>query len=289
MSKAVVIPATQLYDIPSEHADAGFQVWVAEPVEGVVPFPPGPRRVVYVLDANLFFGTVVETTRLMSQLYGELPPLLVVGIGYDTTSPAVEAELRAWDFTPTTDSGFGDMAQSMPGALEPTLPEGRRLGRAPELLRFLLEEAVPFVEERYDVAEAGATLFGSSLGALFTLYAMLERPDAFDGYIAVSPALWWDDAFLLRREEELAGAREDLDARLYLAVGANEERPEIPALAPFKMVSNVETFAVRLERRGYPSLELTTDVVDDASHTTVVPIALTRALQHLFRRPSPTA
>jgi predicted alpha/beta superfamily hydrolase len=282
VTPSVTIPRSHLFDIHSENADADYQIRVAEPIEGAIPFPPGPRPVLYVLDADLFLGTAVEMTRLMSQLYGELPPLLVVGIGYETESPVVQAELRARDFTPTADSGFEEMARSMPGAPEPTLPEGRRLGRAPEFLDFLLEEAIPFVEERYAVAEDRSILFGSSLGGLFVLHAMLERPEAFDAYVAVSPAIWWDNAYLMRREEALASSREDLEAHLFLAVGGEEERADIPSLAPFRMVSNVETLATRLRERSYPSLELSTFIADGESHTSVVPVGLTRALRHVL-------
>lgn len=290
MTRSVSIPHTHVHDVHSKHADEDFQIWVAEPVAGIMPFPPGPRKVLYVLDANLFFGTAVELTRLMSQLYGELPPLMVVGIGYDTDVPAIQAELRARDFTPTEDAGFGDMARSMPGAPEPTLPEGRRLGRAAPFLDFLTEEVVPFVEDRYEVAEEGATLFGSSLGGLFTLHALLERPEAFGAYVAVSPAIWWDGAEILKRVEPLRSARDDLDAELFLAVGGKEERADIPALAPFKMVSNLEAFAQALRSRDYPSLDITTFVAEGESHTTVVPVALTRALRKVVGpawRPTP--
>ena len=149
MPTPVTLPSTEVFDLYSEHAQADYQLWVASPVQGIMPMPPGPRHVLYVLDANLFFGTAVEMTRLMAQLYGELPPLLVVGIAYDTAVPAVQAELRARDFTPTADAGFEAMARRLPGATEPTLPEGRRLGRGPEFLSFLSSEVRPFIEERY--------------------------------------------------------------------------------------------------------------------------------------------
>jgi len=282
MTRPVVIPSTEVFDIHSDRTDADFQIWVASPVPGAVPMPEVLRKTLFVLDANLFFGTAVEMTRLMSQLYGELPPLLVVGIGYDTDAPAVQAELRARDFTPTADSGFGDRMKSMPGAREPTLPEGRRLGGAAEFLGFLTEEVVPFIHKRYDNMGETSVLFGSSLGGLFALYAMLERPEAFDAYLAVSPAIWWDNGFILGREEELAHSREDLPARLFLSVGGNEEHEKLPALAPFRMVSNVQRFAQQVLARGYGSLDLATLVADGESHTTVVPVALTRGLRHLL-------
>jgi len=125
----VTIPQSTVFDIRSEAADADFQIWVATPVPGMMPLAPGARHVLYVLDANLFFGTAVEMTRVMIALYRELPPTIVVGIAYDTSVGSVQAELRARDFTPTVDAGFEAMAQAWPDAPAPTLPQGRRLGR----------------------------------------------------------------------------------------------------------------------------------------------------------------
>jgi hypothetical protein len=57
------------------------------------------------------------------------------------------------------------------------------------------------------------------------------------------------------------------------------------------MVSNVRTLSARLASRDYPSLDLATFVADGESHTTVVPVGLTRGLRHVFepvgRRPEP--
>ena len=271
----VTIPYTEVINIHSAHTEADYQLWVATPRAGVMSMAPAPQGVLYVLDANLAFGTAVEMTRLMSELYGELPPLLIVGIAYETSSPSIQSEMRSRDFTPTVDSGFGSMA--FPGA---TLPEGRRLGRAHQFLQFLTEEVKPIIERRYAVAEKPATLFGSSLGGLFVLYALLERPDAFGAYIAVSPALWWDDRLLLTRDRGIS--HEVRKGKVFLAVGAEEERADIPALAAFKMVSNVREFERQLRARNDESLIATTFVAEGESHTTVIPAALTRALRGIY-------
>lgn len=279
---AVSLPDTRIHRLHADAVGDDFELWIATPQQGFVPSLEAPR-VLYVLDANLFFGTAVEMTRLMHQLFGELPPLLVVGIGYDSPSPAVQAELRTRDFTPTVDSGFAKMARAMPGAPEPTLPEGRRLGRADEFLRFLVQEARPFVEARYEVAVGGSVLFGSSLGGLFVLHSLLKQPGAFDAYIASSPAIWWDGACLLDREEEVAREGSDLAASLYMAVGEHEERAEIPMLSRFRLVSNLRLLAERLAGRGYDSLDLDSAVIGGETHTSVVPAALTRGLRHALR------
>ena len=76
----VRIPRTEVHRLNADGFDQEFEIWIAHPVPGFAPVPPGPRQVLYVLDANLFFGTAVEMTRIMAQLYGELPPLVVVGV-----------------------------------------------------------------------------------------------------------------------------------------------------------------------------------------------------------------
>lgn len=280
----VAIPHTEVHRLRSERIDQEFEIWIAHPVAGVMPLPPGPRQVVYVLDANLFFGTAVEMTRIMAQLYGELPPTVIVGIAYPTDDPALQAELRARDFTPSGDPGFEAMAASMPGAREPSLPEGERLGGADVFLDFLCDEIRPFVESRIDVAEGGHVVFGSSLGGLFVTHAFFTRPDAFDAYLATSPALWWGGEVAFGAEEDLAARVEDVEAALVLAVGGLEENPAIPMLARFKMVTNVDRMTERIEQRAYPSLALTKLVLDGETHTSVVPVALTRGLRAILAR-----
>ena len=277
----VTIPETEVLEIHSDRADADYQLWIARPVAGHRPLPEAPLPVLWVLDANLFFGTAVESARLMHQLFHELPPMLVVGVGYDTTSPAVQAELRARDFTPTADSGFGPMAQNLPGAPAPTLPPDRRLGRAPEFLNFLTAEALPLVEERYRVDPEQHVLFGSSLGGLFVLYALLQGAPRFARYIAVSPALWWDGGKVL---QELAEEPDTLrrTRSAFLAAGGLEERADLPMLASFRMITNTRECGERLRRSVSDDARVEVQVLEGETHTTVVPVGLTRGLRFTF-------
>ena len=54
-------------------------------------------------------------------------------------------------------------------------------------LAALEAEVLPFVESRYRTAPS-RLLAGHSLGGLFTTYALVNRPDLFNGYIALSPS-----------------------------------------------------------------------------------------------------
>ncbi|NJD19375.1 MAG: alpha/beta hydrolase, partial [Gemmatimonadetes bacterium] len=190
MPEPVALRDTERHVLGSKHVGRELQLWIGRPVAGFAPVQ-GPPHVLWVLDGDLFFGTAVELTRLMHQLYGELPPILVVGVAYGTDDPRVQGELRARDFTPTADASYVEMGQRTSPDWKPVLPEGRRLGGAASFLRFLVEEARPFVRERF-ATEGKGTLFGTSLGGLFGAWSVLSEPDAFDHVIAVSPALWWD-------------------------------------------------------------------------------------------------
>lgn len=277
----VTIPETEVVNIHSERADADYQLWIAKPIPGAFPFSNEPLGVLYVLDANLLFGTAVEMTRLMSQLYGELPPILIVGIAYSTNDPVIQAELRTRDFTPTT-IDYGSMNGSFPGAPTPTLPADRRSGRSEQFLQFLIHEVKPLVSNKYNVSESGSTLFGSSFGGLFTAYTLLNHPDAFDAYIAVSPALWWDNRTVLTDLKTKLPLLEPVDSTLFLAVGADEERSDIPNLAQFRMISNLREFAESFQALSTGNFKLTTFVAEGESHTTVIPVALTRALRSIY-------
>ncbi len=64
--------------------------------------------------------------------------------------------------------------------------------RAEAFLGFLEKELVPDIEQTYRTAPPG-TLQGKSLSGLFTIYALLARPTAFNAYVACS-AGWFAES-----------------------------------------------------------------------------------------------
>ena len=281
MPRPVTLPRSEVHELTSRHAEADYQVWVAVPTRNPRTPPRDTFPVLYVTDADIWFNTAAEMTRLMHNLYGLLPPILVVGIAYGVEDPMLQGEIRNRDLTPTADEGFEAMGRQMNPDWTPALPEGRRMGRSAEFLAFLDEELKPFIAERYPVEGKGA-LFGCSLGGLFTLYALLTKPGSFDHYIAGSPAIWWDNAMLFGLEEELAASTKDVAATLFMGAGALEEGAGVPGVDMFKFVTNMREMASRLESRGYPSLNVTTRVFENEGHTSVPPVILTRGVRNAF-------
>ena len=263
-----VIGGAQNYLLRSESIGQTFSIDVsAPPVEGPLP-------VVYVLDGNGFFGIAAQAAQLL-QMGGELPPMIIVGVGYQVSSPLEVLALRVRDLTPTHSQAFVDRAAAQGNPL----PEGIRPGGADVFLRFIDDELKPFIAARYEVDPEDQTLVGDSLGGLFALHVAFHSTGSFDRYVAGSPSIWWDDAKLFRDESALAEQVDDLPIRLFLSVGGLEEGSENE---PFRMVSNVEKMEAALRERSYSSLKLVRHVFPDETHLSVIPATISRGLRVVF-------
>lgn len=270
------ILGSKSYALKSKHVDQTFQIDVARPARRMADGEALP--VVYVLDGNSAFGIATPTARLLQD--EGLPPMLIVSIGYrfDETKPmsAQFFETRTRDYTPSADAPWLEMSKealAKNGVMVNTVTGG-----AAAFLAFIEEELKPFIASRYPVKADDQTLTGMSLGGLFTLYALFEKPGSFARYGAFSPSIWWNDRAVLRNEEALAARVKDLPVRLFLSVGVLEEGIG----APYSMVSNLETLRQKLVARKYPGLRLTHQVFPDETHGSVYPASFSRGLRRLF-------
>ncbi len=276
--QSVTIPDTEVHSIHSTIVNDDFELWIAQPQAGFVPISDEPLQVLYLLDANLFFGTAVEMTRLMHKLYGELPPLLIVGIAYPTDNGFQQSALRTRDFTPSEDAGMAAMTSSMPQmpGVQPVEPA---MGGADRFLTFIEQEVKPFIDAHYQVDKEGEIVFGSSLGGLFVAHTLLHAPASFDHYIMTSPALWWNQGELFHSNQWTTDALAENSANVFIAAGGLEESADVPGLAAFKMVSNARKMANKLSELMKQSNSVLFDEIEDETHTSVVPVALTRGLR----------
>ena len=195
-----------------------------------------------------------------------IPEIIVVGIGYPGER-ADYARLRRSDLTP--------VAATYEGASY----DGPS-GHAQEFLSVVENEIIPFVEHEYRADLSYRVLAGSSLGGLFTLYAMFERPGLFVGHIAASPAAQWADDWLLGFEDEFHRSGKPLGSRLFLSYADQE-----PALI-FEGVKRVDA---RLRERAYPGLAYEFHVVQGEGHAGTKAESLNRGVRFAFspRAPKP--
>ena len=243
--------ATEVRTLSAHTIPQDFRISVALP-RSYASHPEQYYPTIYLTDATVFFGMVVDITRTMP-LCGQFPETIVVGIGYPVDEPLDEAltqwgNLRARDLLPVVE-GSAEASQS-----DPT-------GGAAEFLSFIQTELIPTIEREYRADPASRVLAGYSFGGLFALYALFHQPHLFKGYIAGSPTLFYGDRVTFTYEAAYAAAQSALPVHLYLGIGEEEE-----LFSDGAMVSNFYQFAARLESRKYEGLVLTRHVVENCAH-----------------------
>lgn len=295
--RPVVIPASQTFELRSRIVDQEFRIFVALPLDLA---PDRKYPVIYALDANGEFGTVTEVVRLAGFGAPEIPPAVVVGIGYPVEGMAATLNLRTRDYTPTPDTAFATHAAGLWGKGERPTPGG-----APAFLRFIKEELKPLIEKNYPVDPGDATLIGHSFGGLFTAYALFHEPGTFQRFVIASPSLWWDSTVSFEYEKQYAAANRDLPASVFLSVGGLESvdglretfskfpeplrttaRTYYERYGYPEMVELLEPFAKALAGRGYPSLRLSWHVFPGETHSSVMPMIASRGLREVFKQPA---
>ncbi len=285
MRRPVHLPRTEVHTVTSAVTDEVFELWVGHPLEGWASAECQPTELLFLLDANLFFGMAVEMTRLMHTLFGELPPILIAGIAYPDVDPTEQSRLRTLHFTPSADPVFEEAARSLAPPGTP-VPESIPMGGADDFLAFLRHQIEPMVRERFGLASSRSTLFGTSLGGLFGAHVLRTAPAWVDRIIISSPSLWW-------REEEIFSriAAADADSPgtgvtgpdVVVTVGSGEEGPAIPHLNRYKLITNARRLADECARGSVPCRSLHFELIEGESHTSVVPSSLTRGLRRLLR------
>ena len=170
--------------------------------------------VTFTTDAEQFGNMVPSMTRTLAA-FGDIYPSYTISIGYAPNSAHPYAVQRTRDLTPTE---WPDYSAFFTSALDEknALPTGQ----AEAFLNFIVEELQPALNAAYPLDLQNTTLAGHDLGGLFTLFALLKRPEAFQHYLAISPALWWHEGSLLTLARNTAAHIASPTAALYMCAGA---------------------------------------------------------------------
>jgi predicted alpha/beta superfamily hydrolase len=230
--------------------------------------------VLYVLDGDYFFYTLLELSRQRG-VSGETGEIIVVGIGYPLdTDLAHMIGRREYEFS-TADWDRSSIAYRDLEAVLAALGQPLRIGGAPALLDFLMEELQPLIANRYRADAGDQALFGCSAGGNFAGIALFTRPDAFGKLVIASPGFVFNDFGVLRQEEEYARTHDDLSVTLYVGAGAGETQQ----MANGAIVSGAVRFVEALQLRGYPSLRLTSEIFTGKTHITATTEVMHRGLE----------
>ena len=248
---------TEVRPLPRSANGRAYQLHVALP-ESYDGDPQRHYPVLYLCDAYWDFPLA---RAIAANLFVDraVPEVIIVGLGYAGDHPDY-GRLRRWDLTPT--------AAVYPGA-ELDGPSGN----APAFLSVIEQEIMPLVEREYRASPSYRVLAGSSLGGLFTLYAMLARPGLFSAYVVASPAAQWADDWLLRYEDELHKSGKTPAGRLFVA--AAEDEVEM-------ILEGAKRFDARLRTRQLGGLRYEFRLVEGERHAGTKAESYTRGLRFAF-------
>lgn len=218
---AYTLVDTETRRVTSCFVQQAFQISIARPLLHPGDTPTS-YPVLYLLDANFYFGSVTEVTRLMHEC-NEFPVTIVIGIGYPFDGPANEmydtvSGWRTRDFTPVASS----KAERSVLQYSPTLQTDTS-GGADAFYQFVTQEVMPLVEANYPIDPANRTLMGHSWGGLFGLYSLFRDPSLYKNYLICSPDLPYADGILFRYEEAYAQTHDSLSAKLVVSQGGREK------------------------------------------------------------------
>lgn len=190
--------------------------------------------------ATAYIGVDWQVDETAARLVGEgkVPPLIIVGIDHAQKD-------RAREYLPYR-------------SMNPPVfrPQGKHY---PD---FLLNEVMPFVSQRYRIARGpeNTGLGGSSLGAIISLYTVMDRPGSFGRLLLESPSLFVSNRQLLKSSRTFR----QWPAKVFIAMGTreagNEDRDR-------KVVEDVRELHHLLRRAGLHEDRLLVKIDEGATHS----------------------
>ncbi|MGH9537580.1 MAG: alpha/beta hydrolase [Terriglobales bacterium] len=190
--------------------------------------------------ATAYIGVDWQVDEAADRLIGEgkVPPLIVVGIDNAQKD-------RFKEYLPYR-------------SLHPPIlrPQGKRY---PD---FLLNEVMPFLYQRYRIARGpeNTGLGGSSLGAVISLFTVMDRPGIFGRLLLESPSLFISNRQLLR----CARAFRQWPDKVFMAIGSREAGSESRDRQTVQDVRDLEHV---LRHAGLGNDRLLVKVAEGATHS----------------------
>ena len=226
-------PVPQALGIHSKILNEERVIWVR--------LPAGYERnrsvypVLYQTDAPGQINEIGSTIDFLVE-NGRMPEVIVVGIANTD---------RTRDLTPT----HADYKER-----DGTVTRHPTSGGADRFLDFIQQELMPAIESRYRVAPY-RIFSGHSLGGLLAIHALITRPDLFNAYIAVSPALQWDDGHTVKEAQKFFATHTELKKKLFISLASEGNTPS-PMGENFeqfrKLVANKKPKGLGFESARYP-------------------------------------
>lgn len=202
--------------------------------------------VLYITDGDIQGPHTAGTLDYLAK-FDQAPQMIVVGI----VNPR---ETRERDLTLTSADKQG--------------PE--QLANADLFLAFVEQEVIPEVKARYRTLDYQG-LAGTSHGGQFAINALVKRPGLFNGVVAVSPSLYWNNSQLLTLTET-ALKQGSLQGRLYISIA--QEEPT--------MTEPFANFVALTKRYPNQQLAVTSQTFSNETHNTTALLGQYYGVKYLF-------
>lgn len=98
---------------------------------------------------------------------------------------------------------------------------GKRIGGSNAYRKFIRQELMPIINQRYRTTGETA-IIGESLAGLFVVETFLNEPDLFDSYIAIDPSLWWNNQHLVKTAKSTIEKTNKTPRNLHLAASSQQ-------------------------------------------------------------------
>jgi predicted alpha/beta superfamily hydrolase len=197
LAQVVAPPVPQRLVVHSNVLNEDREIWVRMPA--ATQGKKESYAVLYMTDAGPNVNEIGSTIDFLADT-NFMPPLIVVAIANTD---------RNRDLTP---SHAG--VKHSDGTVDPVPTSGG----SDKFLDFIQTELVPEIEKRYPT-HPYRIFAGHSLGGLFAVYALMNRPELFNACIATSPSLWWDDFRVLHQAQEFFAKQKEFNKVLFFALG----------------------------------------------------------------------
>lgn len=257
-NQLVCLRRTEVHKLLSKSNNVLYPIFISLPGDYFNSQKEYP--VIFMLDAYSSFGIMTQMVRLLT-FNKDLPELIIVGISSEGGSKEFNYN-RMRDFTPTTTKNEKEKA------LFPIS------GGADNFLKFIKNELIPFIKSNYRIMENNKTIVGHSLGGLFVFYTLFKEPNLFNKYVSISPALFWDNEFLIDLENTFSNKNKNLNAIVYTTVGSLEDSTFIKPWQ--KLIDNIKA-------HNFNGLKLNAKISDNETHYTIIPYIATHGLISVFK------
>jgi len=232
--------------IVSKYIQDSLKIDVSLP-NGYSDNPEKKYQVIYLTDG--YWRTEEHTTIHQMSDRGELPSVIIVGIGYPDS----------YDFT--------------------KIRRRDLVINSEKLFSSIQNEIIPYIESNFQGSSEKRTLWGSSLGGHFLVYAFSKHASAgemFLNYICASPALnpAYKHSDLLKNINEFREINSDSPINLYITVGGSEEDFFIKS---YNSIVNL------IKSKNLMNLRFEYEVIPDTDHHTVWKPTLLKGLRMFLK------